>query len=306
MKIGLVDLDSSHAVHWPPLLRNMGHEVVALCDSGAVHPKGYAEKFAAEHGVSTVCASPEELEAVVDCAVLLGCDWNNRLRQIRPFVENGKSVLIDKPVAGHPGDLRELQQLVDGGARITGGSALRFCYETRDWLAQPEAERGKPQTVFCGCGNHEFFYGIHAAAMLLGIMGTGVHSVRHLGNFREGAGVQRRIQFNWEDGRSGIIAVGPTEKWMNFFACIVTGKGATQYRTDASKLYQALFEKTLPFLSDEIDVAPLSGAELIEPEMCLLAARYSQNNGDREIILADLPPNAGYDSDEFLRTYSYS
>jgi hypothetical protein len=93
---------------------------------------------------------------------------------------------------------------------------------------------------------------------------------------------------------------------MNFFACIVTGKGATQYRTDASKLYQALFEKTLPFLSGETDIAPLSGAELIEPEMCLLAARYSQNNGDREIILADLPPNACYDSDEFLRTYSYS
>ena len=42
-----------------------------------------------------------------------------------------------------------LADAVEKGARITGGSSLRFC------LSQPLAERGTPQTVFCGCGVDE-------------------------------------------------------------------------------------------------------------------------------------------------------
>jgi len=41
-------------------------------------------------------------------------------------------------------------------ARITGGSSLRFCYETQAWLGKPVEERGTPHTVFCGCGVDEF------------------------------------------------------------------------------------------------------------------------------------------------------
>lgn len=54
MKIGLVDLDTSHAVAWPPLLREMGHEVAGVYDSGAVHPPTYAAQFAREHGIARV------------------------------------------------------------------------------------------------------------------------------------------------------------------------------------------------------------------------------------------------------------
>lgn len=304
MKIGLVDLDSSHAVHWTPLLRELGHEVIGVYDSGNVQPAEDIQKFAAEQSL-TVYESLEELAQVVDSAVLLGCNWNTRLQQIETFVAKDKSVLIDKPVAGHPADLRKMHELIDGGARITGGSSLRFCYETRDWLAQPVSERGIPHTVLCGCGNHEFFYGIHAAAMLMGIMGGAVHSVRHLGNFQEGAGMQRRIQFNWADGRTGFVIVGPTQRWMNFFTCIITGQGATQFKTDAGKLYRALMERTLPFLSGETSTPPVTGEEFIQPELCLLAARYSWMNGDSEVVLSELPDTAGYDSQEFLKTYTY-
>lgn len=107
----------------------------------------------------------------VDCAVLLGCDWDNQVTEARPFVEVGKAVLIDKPLAGNPGDLQQLRAWADAGARLSGDSSLRFCFETRDWLALPVAERGTAHTALCGCAVDDFHYGIHAYALLLGIMG---------------------------------------------------------------------------------------------------------------------------------------
>jgi hypothetical protein len=49
----------------------------------------------------------------------------------------------------------------------------------------------------------EFNYGIHAYSMLAGILGAGATSVQHLSR-----GVQRRIQVNWDDGRTGILVIG--------------------------------------------------------------------------------------------------
>lgn len=305
MKIGLADLDTSHHVAWLPLLREFGHTVDGIYDSGTVHSAEYAHRFAAEQDIPQVFDNFAVMADAVDCVVLMGCDWDKRIQQVGHAVEAGKSVLIDKPIAGHVEHLSQLKAWIDDGARITGGSSLRFCYETRDWLAQPVDERGSPQTVLCGCGHEEFFYGIHAAAMLHGIMGTGVQSVRHLGNYQS-RGVQRRVQLNWSNGRTGFLVIGPTEKWMNFFTCIITEKGVTQFRTDAGQLYRALFESTLPFLTGDTDVPPLNGTEFIEPELCLLAARYSWRNGDCEVQLSNLPENLAYSSAEFLKTYEYS
>jgi hypothetical protein len=94
------------------------------------------------------------------------------VEKARPFVEAGKAVLVDKPLAGNMRDLNQLCSGAREGARITGGSSLRFCVETRDWLAQPEEERGVPHTALCGCAVDEFNYGIHAYSMLSGITGA--------------------------------------------------------------------------------------------------------------------------------------
>ena len=39
MKIGIVDLDTSHPQAWIPIEREMGHEVIGVWDGGSVHPK---------------------------------------------------------------------------------------------------------------------------------------------------------------------------------------------------------------------------------------------------------------------------
>lgn len=299
MRIGLVDLDTSHPQNWIPILRELGHEVVGVWDGGSVHPPAYVHKFAADHGIPQVCTSLADLVALADCAIIHGCDWDTHVAKARPFVEAGKSVLIDKPLAGNLRDLQQLRQWVQEGARISGGSSLRFAVEIQKWLAQPVAERGTPHTVFCGCAVDEFNYGIHAYAMLSGILGGGIHSVRHLGE-----GVQRRILVQWTDGRSGTLVIGATAKWMPFYATIVTERTVTHLQADNGKLYRALLVATLPYLSGQTTTPPLTVDEWLEPELCALAARHSWLHGDQEVLLADLKlDDAGYDGKTFAEGY---
>lgn len=299
MKIGIVDLDTSHPQNWIPIERELGHEVVGLWDGGAVHPAEYVRDFAREHDVPKVYENLRDLVPEVDAAIIHGCDWDTHVDKARPFVEAGKGVLLDKPIAGCARDLEQIESWADSGARITGGSSLRFCYETQDWLAQPEDERGSPDTVICGCGVDEFNYGIHAYSMLAGIMGAGAVSVRHLGR-----GTQRRVQISWQDGRTGVLIIGATEKWLPFYACIATHRGVTQYQADSGKLYRALLEATLPYLASETEELPLCGKSLCEPERWALAARISWLQDDREVVLDDLSrDDEGYDGAEFAKGY---
>ncbi|MGQ9486890.1 MAG: Gfo/Idh/MocA family oxidoreductase [Armatimonadota bacterium] len=298
MRIGIVDLDTSHPPSWIPIEREMGHEIVGVWDGGSVHPVGYAEQFAREHGIPRVYASLEEMAQEVDCAIIHGCDWDTHIPKATPFVQAGKAILIDKPLAGNLRDLRQIIRWVQDGARITGGSSLRFCYETRRWLQQPVEQRGTPDTVICGCAVDEFNYGIHAYSMLAGIMGSGAYSVQHIGK-----GMLRRVVIRWNDGRMGIVVVGTAESWQPFYATIVTEKGVTQFQADTSQLYRALLEATLPYLSGEMDAPPVPVERLVEPELWAIAAQQSWLEGDREIPLSEVSESVRYDGAAFAREY---
>ena len=297
MKIGVVDLDTSHPQNWIPIERELGHEVVGVWDGGEVHPPEYVQDFAQKHQLPKVYASLEEMAAEVDCAVLHSCNWDTRIERARPFVTAGKAILLDKPMAGKPGDLRQLLEWEAQGVRLSGGSSLRFCYETQEYLARPESERGTPQTVICGCGVDEFNYGIHAYSMLAGLMGVGARSARDLGQGR-----QRRVQINWADGRTGLLVIGAAARWLPFHATVISDREVSQFQVDASRLYRALLEKILPYLEGRIAVPPIPLRELMEPEMWALAARRSWEEGDREVSLDELG-EGGYDGAAFGRFY---
>jgi len=300
MKIGIVDLDTSHPTNWIPIERELGHEIVGLFDGGDIHPAGYAERFAAERGIGKLFSSIGEMVDQVDCAIIHSCNWDTHVEKARPFIDAGKAVLIDKPIAGNLKDLHQLRDWAKKGHRITGGSSLRFCVETRQWLATPLEERGTPHFALCGCAVDEFNYGIHAYSMLTGVLGAGATSVRHLG-----PGTQRRIEIRYADGRNGTVVVGPTAAWLPFYATVTTEKSVAQYTADSGKLYRALLEAALPFLSGQTAEPPIKPDDWIEPELCALAASVSWSEGDREVRLSELTQSKvpGYDGQAFATSY---
>ncbi|GAA3409286.1 Gfo/Idh/MocA family protein [Paenibacillus hodogayensis] len=298
LRIGLVDLDTSHPNSFMPVLKEMGYEVAAVFDGGVINPEGYAEKFAREFGIAHVCGSVEEMVDLVDVAFIHSCDWDLHVERARPFVEAGKAVFIDKPLAGNVRDLRQMTEWVRGGARITGGSSLRNCVEVREWKALGIP---KEEWVFAlvGCAVDEFNYGIHAYSMLHGLMGPGVRHARYLGT----GGGQRQFELVWEDGRRGVVSVGKTAGYLPFYANVVTQKRVDYIKSDNTKLYRALLETILPYLAGE-EPAPLAIEELVEVELAAIAAKLSYEQGGVSIALNEIPEDyAGYDGAAFAVSY---
>lgn len=299
MKIGVVDLDTSHPQNWIPIIRELGHEVVGLIDHGGVHPAGYAESFAKDMEVPRVFVSTDEMVGEVDAAIVHSCNWDVHLERARPFLEGGKAVFIDKPMAGNKKDLMALLEYEKNGARLTGGSSFLYCKESADYLSQPIEERGTPHTVFAGCAVDEFNYGSHAYSLLYSILGPGLQSVRHLGE-----GVQRQLQLKWKDGRTGFLSIGNQEAWLPGYATVVTEKAVTQFITDTSLLYRNLLQKVLPYLAGEVEGPPMQLVDIAEVELAALAARTSWLSGDIEVKLDDLPSDSqGYDGTVFETEY---
>lgn len=299
MKIGVVDLDTSHPQNWIPLIRELGHEVVGLIDHGGVHPSGYAASFARDLEIPKVFESTDEMVGQVDAAIIHSCNWDVHLERARPFLEGGKAVFIDKPMAGNGKDLTALLEYEKAGARLTGGSSFLYCRESEDYLSQPLEERGTPHTVFAGCSVDEFNYGSHAYSLLLSILGPGIQSVRHLGG-----SVQRQLQLKWKGGRTGFLSIGSQESWLPGYATIVTERSVAQFITDTSLLYRALLEKVLPYMAGEVKDPPMKLAEIAEVELAALAARTSWLNGDVEVKLDEIPPDEqGYDGAGFEAEY---
>ncbi|MFA6286517.1 MAG: Gfo/Idh/MocA family oxidoreductase [Opitutaceae bacterium] len=299
MKIGLVNLDTSHPLAWLPLVRALGHEIAGVYDDGSVHPSAYAGDFARRHGIPRVFGDLEEMAGAVDCAFLHACDWDRHVGAAEPFVRAGRSVLVDKPLAGNHADLEKLRTWIDAGARITGGSALRFAREITDWRARPVHLRGDAHTVFCGCGVDGFNYGIHAFTMACAILGPGARAVRHLGD-----GPQACFEVVWNDGRRALVAVGgDSDEWLPFYATLVTDRTVIHLQPDPALLYQKFLARVLPWLARETDLAPCATDELLAPEFLALAGRQSRAEGGATISPDDRTTSPAFDGGAFVRLY---
>lgn len=298
LRVGLVDLDTSHPGSFVPLLRKMGHEVTTVYDSPfSVNPAGFAEEFSREHDIAGVSDSLEQMAEQVDVVFIHSCNWDVHVSHAQPFVEAGKAVFIDKPMAGK---VRDLNQLIDWsrqGARITGGSSLGYCPEVIDWL---QANDPKKDWVygFAGCGVDDYNYGIHAYSMLHGLLGPGIASSRYLGE-----GGQKQVEVIWDDGRRGTVSVGKTSGYLPFHATVVTQTKVEHIKVDNSRLYGAMLKQIMPYLAGETS-ASLSLEKLAEVERAAIAAQLSKEQGGKVVTLDEIPDEyAAYDGEAFARFY---
>lgn len=296
LRIGMVDLDTSHPAKWVPLVRALGSDVVGVYDSGAIHGPGYAEKFAAEFDVATVFGSLPEMAEQVDAVFVHSCNWDVHVERARPFVEAGKAVLVDKPLAGSVADLRQLAAWEADGARITGGSSLRYCVEARDWLAGHDPADVVNATA--GCAVDEYNYGIHAYSLAHALLGPGVETARHLSSHG-----QLRVELGWADGRRAVVSVGEMDGYLPFYATVATTSDLSHIEVDSTRLYGALLEAVLPYLAGRAP-APVPFSTLIEPELGAIAGLLSSRTDGAEVALADIPlDDPGYDGAAFEIKY---
>ncbi len=297
MKLGMLDVDTSHPKAWLPILREMGHDVVSVFDGGTVYPEGYAAEFAAEQKIAHVAKRPEEMLGRVDACLIHACNWDLHVERARVFVDADVPVLLDKPMVGCIRDARTLAAWAKSGKVIAGGSSLRYAPEIKERILDAGIRPEDILLAHAGCGVDGFNYGIHAFAQMIGMMGPGVASVRWLG-----AHVQDHYELTWPGGRLGIVTVGETKDWLPSYATVVTGSKVVQFQPDSSRVYRALLEHDLPILEGK--AKPTDAGELLEPELAALAGLTSKRAGGKSVSLASLAPDAeGFDGAAFGRLY---
>ena len=305
-KLGIVGLCTSHPESWVPIIKEMNEkenldlEIVAVWDSGETRPEGFAftKKFAEDFKIPTALENLEDMVDMVDGIILHTTNWDKHIEQARPFVDADKSVLIDKPIVGNMRDANQVLEWMKLGKRITGGSSLRFTKEVENFLALPLEERGTVHTAYAAIGTDDMNYGIHGYAIICGLMGPGINSVRYLGSSN-----QKQLMLKWADGRIALLTAGKSA-WLPFNVTAVTDMNVFQLSVDNSKIYRSLLEAELPYLIGKTDKVPLTADNILEPELAAIAARTSWMNNGQEIFITDLrEDDPGYDGTQFAIEY---
>jgi hypothetical protein len=257
-RIALVELDTSHPAAFVTLLRDLGLQVTAVLDSGAVRSRSYADQFAQRHGIATVASRLDDLPA--DVAMLLGCDWDQRYRQACALLDAGTAVVLDKPVAGRVGDLRDLAARAAAGQPVSGGSSFRCLPEAIAWRERGE----KASLVVVGCAGHPFYYGVHAVSFAEALLGPGFTAARALDES------SRRGLLRHASGAEVLVDI---QEGYPYFATVATSSSVEHLQPDPVGVYK-------PFLTAHLlrDKPPYLS---VEPELMLLAlARSAATGGD--------------------------
>lgn len=303
-KIGLVGLCTSHPENWVPAIRelkeelNLDLEVLAAWDSGETRPDGFAKEFCDKYQVPICIEKLDDMVDLVDGVIVHTTNWDKHVEQARPFVDAGKSVLLDKPVAGNLKDINVIQDWIAQGKCVTGGSSLRYTKEVNDFLSRPIDERGNIHCVYAPIGVDDFNYGIHAYAMVSAIMGAGISSVQYIGK-----SLQKHLKIQWKNGAIALLTVGQNA-WLPFTATIVTDKIVEMLTVDTEDLYKNFLREALPFFVGQSKSLPFEKENLAEPELAAMAARMSWMNNGQEIFLTDLRlDDSGYDGTQFALEY---
>lgn len=233
MHIGIVGTENSHVDHIVEYLNHdnarPGTRVVGLAGGDASR----AAALAAAGDIEYVVATVDDLLPIADALIVADRHGGLHRQHALPFVEQGRPVLIDKPLACDVQDARAILAAAErSGAPVTSYSTLRYVPDTDKLVADLDSA-GPLQTVVVSgpadpASEHGgiFFYGIHmvdvalrlapgeigpvrveragASAVATATTSAGVHVAVH---FIKGGRDGSRVPFHaLANGRSALLA----------------------------------------------------------------------------------------------------
>jgi predicted dehydrogenase len=300
LRIGIIGLDTSHAGAFTKIIndpKNTGDlvnmKVVAAYPGGSKDIESSisrVEKYTADikaMGVEIVDSIPTLLTKV-DCVLLESVDGRPHLEQVRPVLEAGKPVFIDKPLAGSLADALAIAAL--GEKTKTpwfSSSSLRYGPGVAKTKADPKLGEITGVSAWSPCSLEKthpdlYWYGIHGCEMLYTYMGPGCDTVS-----RTQSDGTDFVVGTWKDGRVGT------------FRGIRQGKadyGAMVYGTKGNVLapgyegYKPLVEVIATFF--RTGKPPIAVSETIELMAFMETADESKRQGGKPVKLAEVMEKA--------------
>lgn len=292
IRIGLIGLDTSHAVIFTRLLHDAGdvYHIPGAVVSAA-YPGGSpdfplsisrVDKFTEdvrEMSGARITNTPEETAEQCDALMLLAADGRSHLELFRRIAPYRKPVFIDKPLALSSADAEEIGRLAaEHGITVMSASSLRYTLSLVQELEREGAGPVQGTDVYGpmpveATQSWYFWYGIHAVEMLFSIMGPGCREV-----FAASTENHELLTGTWEDGRIGAVR-GSRSGHHGFSAVIHRAEESVHVDAQASgkPYYADLLERVMDMFKSGRSMLPLE--QSIEVIRFLEAAEESRDTG---------------------------
>jgi len=304
LSIGLLGSDNSHAERFSELLNCPDHpnylpdadaRIVAIWGQDAAR----TTEAAANGKIETIVDEPTAMLGQVDAVICVTRHGGRHLNLVRPYLEAGVPVFVDKPLATEPEDARAIVALAEKhGTPFTSYSTVRFSHDTLAFVQKARELGGVRVGVYSGPATRRniyggvIFYAVHSIELMLTVQGTGIEWVQAM----EGPAVDEAGNGNmtaicaWPDGATATLELTVDAQY-SFHALALGREGSQSTRLDISDCYREGMKRILPVLrgnkSDQTDAQSVPTAQMIEAVCVGKAIDLSMDRGER-IFLKDL------------------
>jgi predicted dehydrogenase len=308
LKVGIIGLDTSHAIAFTKELNNPKAETdVAGCPVVAVYPKGSPDIESSTSRVPGYTAeieklgvrivpSIDELLKQVDCVLLETNDGRPHLEQALPVFQTGKPVFIDKPVAG---TLADAIAIYKAAAKYNcptfSSSSLRYAKGAQELRS---GALGK----ILGCDAYSpcslepthpdlYWYGIHGCETLFTVMGPGCESVTRVATPEFDLAVGK-----WKDGRIGTFRGIRSKGGSGYGGTAFGEKGVREIGSSGG--YRPLIVEIVKFFKTK--KSPIDAAETLNLYAFMEAADESKRKGGAPATIEEVMKKAEADAEKRL------
>jgi hypothetical protein len=303
--IGMVE-GNGHPFSWSAIFNGFNPEAMARCPYPVIYE--YLRRQPAEalglpgaRVTHVWCENPAEARHVAEAAliphvvkeatdviglvdaVIVPTDvGHEHVARVRPFLEAGLPVFIDKPLVDNERDLKQFVRWHREGKAFLSTSALRFSREYAECRARL-CEIGELRWITMTMPKSWERYGIHAL--------EGIYTFLPPGGWTEvvntGQGSANVVHLSHQAGVEATLAVIPD--LFQSFGCLnlYGSKGSLSARfSDTFFAFKTQLEQFVAFLRS--GVLPVPFPETIELMKLLIAGSWSRQEAGRRVRLAEI------------------
>jgi len=256
-----------------------GAKVTHICCTG---DGGFAAEHVAKCSlIPHVVEKPTDVIGQVDAVIIATDIGAEHVKRVRPFVEAGLPVFVDKPMVDNVADLRVFQDWDAAGKPILSSSCMRYAKEFLPYRLSTH-ELGALRFASITTAKSWERYGIHALEGIYPILGPGFLSVRNTGT------VERNVVHLKHRCGADVIVVAIADMY-GAFGCLQlcgTAGHAEVASGDTFYTFKAQLAAFIEYL--RTGVRPFPFAETVELMKLVIVGIRSREEGGREVKLEEL------------------
>ena len=240
-----------------------------------------APKVAAASLIPNVVAKPEDVIGQVDAVIISTDDGDDHIRRVKPFIEAGLPVFVDKPMATNIADLRQFVQWHKSGSVILSTSGMRYAPEMR-LSDEQRTQLGDLRWITSFTCKTWERYGIHALEAVEPLLGPGFLTVQALSD--AGGDVMHLTH------RSGVrVTIGALHDAYGSFGAVHLYGTQGQLPLRLTDTYHAFRGQLVAFIDMlQTGVRPLPFDETVELMAVIIAGLRSREQNGALIQISDI------------------